>query len=196
MRLPAALALVLALAHFPSSAAPYTPPNDADVVDRLPATTNDPSVRRVDSLRKQLAARPDDAELRLEIARRYFDLAMAQGDPRYVGYATAAIAPLDKLAPSNAGYWLVKGQLQQYSQDNAGAQASLKKASEVDPQSPEPIAWRAAIDMVQARYADALGECTRMVPLAHPLYAQGCAAYVNAATGHLRGSYDELEATF
>ena len=196
MRLPAALALVLALAHFPSSAAPYTPPNDADVVDRLPATTNDPSVRRVDSLRKQLAARPDDAELRLEVARRYFDLAMAQGDPRYVGYATAAIGPLEKLAPNDAGYWLVRGLLQQYSHDFSGALQSLNKASELDPSAAGPIAWRAAIDMVQARYAAALAECTRLAPLAHPLYAQGCAAYVNAATGHLRGSYDELEATF
>src|SRR5947199_2550225 len=101
------LALFLALAFPPAFAAPFTPANDAEVVERLPATANDPSVRRVDSLRKQLAARPEDVGLRLEIARRYFDLAMAQGDPRYVGYASAAIGPLDKLAPANAGYWLI-----------------------------------------------------------------------------------------
>lgn len=174
-------------------AAPFTPSSDAEVVEKLPATANDPSVRRVDSLRKQLAARPNDVDLRLEIARRYFDMAMAQGDPRYVGYAIAAIGPLDKLAPRNAGYWLIKGQLQQYSHDFPGAMQSLDKASELAPQAPEPIAWRAAIDMVQARYADALGECTRLVPLAHPLYAQGCTAYVQAATGHLRAAYEALE---
>jgi tetratricopeptide (TPR) repeat protein len=180
------------LVSLSSFAAPFTPSNDAEVVERLPATANDPSVRRVDSLRKQLAARPDDVDLRLEVARRYFDLAMAQGDPRYVGYASAAITPLDKLAPSNAGYWLIKGQLQQYSHDFAGALRSLQKASELDANAPEPVAWRAAIDMVQARYADALGECTRLVPLAHPLYAQGCTAYVQASTGHLRAAYGAL----
>ena len=79
------------------------------MVERLPSGSNDPSVRRVDSLRKQLAARPDDAALRLEIARRYFDLAMAQGDPRYVGYASAAIAPLAQSAAGNAGYWRCAG---------------------------------------------------------------------------------------
>jgi tetratricopeptide (TPR) repeat protein len=196
MRSTPVLALFLALAFPPCFAAPYTPSSDAEVVERLPATTNDPSVRRVDSLRKQLAARPNDAELRLEVARRYFDLAMAQGDPRYVGYAMAAIGPLEKLAPDDAGYWLVRGLLQQYSHDFNGALQSLKKASELDPAAPGPVAWRAAIDMVQARYADALGECTRLVPLAHPLYARSCTAYVNASTGHLRAAYDELSNEF
>ncbi|HUR89789.1 MAG TPA: hypothetical protein VMZ74_11935 [Ramlibacter sp.] len=192
MRSNPALALLLALALPPVFAAPFTPSNDAEVVERLPATTNDPSVRRVDSLRKQLAARPDDVALRLEVARRYFDLAMAQGDPRYVGYATAAIGPLEKLAPRNASYWLVRGLLQQYSHDFAAALQSLRKASELDPNAAEPVAWRAAIDMVQARYADALGECTRLVPLAHPIYAQGCTAYVESSTGRLRAAYDTL----
>ena len=143
------LGCLLLLASLSCLAAPFTPSSDAEVVERLPSTANDPSVRRVDSLRKQLAARPDDVALRLEVARRYFDLAMAQGDPRYVGYATAAIAPLAKLAPDDASYWLIKGQLQQYGHDFSGALASLKKAGELDPQAPEPVAWRAAIDMVQ-----------------------------------------------
>ena len=196
MRPTLAPALLLALAFPPAFAAPYTPSSDAEVVERLPATTNDPSVRRVDSLRKQLAARPNDAGLRLEVARRYFDLAMAQGATRYVGYATAAIGPLEKLAPNDAGYWLVRGLLQQYSHDFPGALQSLKKASELDPDAPGPVAWRAAIDMVQARYADALGECTRLAPLAHPLYAQSCTDYVNASTGHLRDAYEALTAQF
>lgn len=184
---------LLLFASLSSLAAPFTPSSDADVVERLPAAATDPSVRRLDSLRKQLAASPKDVALRLEIARRYFDLAMAQGDPRYVGYATAAIGPLDKLAPANAAYWLIKGQLQQYGHDFPGALASLRKASELDPRAPEPIAWRAAIHMVQARYGEALGECTRLLPLAHPLYAQSCTAYVQASTGHLRAAYGALQ---
>jgi tetratricopeptide (TPR) repeat protein len=186
-------ALILGLA-LPALAAPYTPSSDAEVVERLPATTNDPSVRRVDSLRKQLAARPGDVDLRLDVARRYFDLAMAQGDPRYVGYATAAIGPLDKLAPDNAGYWSIRGLLQQYSHDFDGAMRSLARAGELDPAAPAPVAWRAAIDMVQARYADAAAECKRLADLAQPLYSVGCTAYVQASTGHLRDAYQSLQA--
>ena len=188
----AAAAAALALGCALAAAAPYTPANDSEVVERLPAGASDPAVRRVDSLRKQLAAHPDDADLRLEIGRRYFDLAMTQGDPRYVGYAAATIAPLAGRGTNDAGYWLLHGLIQQYSHDFAGALQSLQQAGELNPQSPEPIAWRAAIHMVQALYREALSECTRLVPLAHPLHAQGCAAYVQASTGHLGEAYEAL----
>src|SRR6185369_11928145 len=186
------IALALGLACTSAGAAPYTPASDSEVVERLPASATDPSVRRVESLRKQLAARPNDTGLRLEIARRYFDLAMAQGDPRYVGYAQAAIGPLAQSAAGNAGYWLVRGMILQYSHDFEGGLQSLQKAGELDPRSPEPVAWRAAIHMVQARYPEASAECERLVPLAHPLVAQGCTSYVLATTGHLAQAYEAL----
>jgi len=185
-------ALLLAFVATAGQAAPFTPKSDSEVVERLPASATDPQVRRVDALRKQLAARPDDNGLRLDIARRYFEMAMAQGDPRYIGYASAALLPLEKTAPNDASYWLLHGLLQQYSHDFPGALTSLHKASELQPQNPEPVAWRAAIDMVEAKYDDALGECTRLVTLSTALLAQGCTAYVQATTGHLQEAYDAL----
>ena len=182
-----------------TQAAPFTPANDSDVVERLPLSATDPSARRLQSLRKQLEAKPDDVALRLEIARRYFDLSMAQGDPRYVGYASAALTPLDKAAPvSNAAltasYWQIKGMLQQYSHNFDGALASLDKASLADPKSPDPIAWRAAIQMVQANYAKAQAECDALKPLTTPLFAAGCTQYVRASTGELQSAFDTLNA--
>jgi predicted Zn-dependent protease len=189
-----AAALLLACAF--AQAAPFTPGNDNEVVERLPAGATGSAARRVDSLRKQLAASPNDTALRLEIARRYFDLAMAQGDPRYVGYASAAIAPLARSAAGDPGYWTIRGLIQQYSHDFPGALESLAKARELDPQSPEPAAWRGAIYMVQAKYDDALSECTRLVPMADPLHAQGCTAYVQASTGQLGPAYEALGTAF
>ncbi len=189
-RLGAALAcaLALGLAH----SAPFTPQRDSDVVERLPLSASDPSVRRIDSLRKQLAARPDDAPSRIEIARRYFDLAMAQGDPRYVGYAISAIAPLATRQDAAPGYWVVRGMLQQYSHDFDAALASLAKAEQADPSTPEPMAWEAAIHMVQAHYPQAQQACERLALLAQPLFGAGCIAYVRAATGELEASYATL----
>lgn len=173
-------------------AAPFTPANDNEVVERLPLAS-DPSARRVESLRRQLTARPQDAALRIEVARRYFDLAMAQGDPRLVGYASAALAPLAAGAPDNAGYWTALGLIQQYSHDFESALASLAKAAQLDAASPEPLAWRSAIFMVQARYPEALAECRKLAPLADALLAAGCSTYVRAASGQLEAAYNELD---
>lgn len=171
---------------------PFTPAADAEVVERLPGRGGDPALRQVESLRRQFAARPNDAALRLEVARRYFDLAMAQGDPRYVGYAAAAIGPLAKSEANNPAYWVMQGLIQQYGHDFTGAMASLERAGVLDPQAVDPVTWRAAIHMVQARYPQALGECTRLVGLGQPLLARGCTAYAQAASGQLAGAYAGL----
>src|SRR5258706_15806769 len=75
------------------SAAPYTPASDAQVLERLPMRPADPVARRLRTLRADLAARPNDESLAADLARAYFDLAMAEGDPRYIGYAEAALRP-------------------------------------------------------------------------------------------------------
>jgi hypothetical protein len=199
---PAFAALIYLFASLAAQAAPFTPANDSDVVERLPLSATDPSARRLQSLRKQLEAKPDDVALRIEIARRYFDLSMAQGDPRYVGYAAAALTPLDKTPPvSNAAlttsYWQIKGMLQQYSHNFDGALVSLDKASVADPKSPDPIAWRAAIHMVQSNYAKAQAECDALKPLSTPLFAIGCSQYVLAHSGGatgLQSAFDTLNA--
>jgi len=185
-------ALFIALASTPLAAAPFTPAADSQVVERLPGAS-DPALRSVDSLRRQLTARPGDATLRIEIAARYFDLAMAQGDPRFVGYASAALAPLAQNPPNAPRYWLVRGLLKQYSHDFDGALSDLAKASELAPASAEPIAWRAAIRMVQANYPEAERECGRLMPFADIVQARSCLAYVHAASGRLRPAYTGLQ---
>lgn len=190
----------LLLAAWPLAAAlaaPFTPASDAAVVERLPGRgSQDPALRSVDALRKQLAAAPRDARLRIELARRYFDLALAQGDPRYAGYAIGALAPMasdpPRDPPTAAAYWAARGILEQYLHAFDPALASLARAGQLDPRSPEPPGWRAAIFMVQARYEEALGECDRLQLLAHPLWATGCRAYARAATGHLTDAYGQL----
>ena len=179
----------------PAWAAPFTPASDAEVVERLPGRASDPAIKRVESLRKQLAARPDDGTLRVEIARRYFDMAMAQGDPRYVGYATAALAPMAKSAANAPGYAMARGLIQQFSHEFEPALASLANAALIDPTSPEPGLWRAAIFMVQARYAESMAECERLAPLAaEPALGVGCRTYVQATTGQLDTAFQTLVA--
>ena len=182
-----------------SHAAPYTPANDAEMVERLPGRASDPATRRVESLRKQLAARPDDAKVRVDIARRYFDMAMAQGDPRYAGYAAGALAPLLKTVPNEpaiaAAYYQARGMIEQFTHAFDPALASLAKASALDPTSAEPLLWRSAIFMVQAKYAQAAAECAKLTPLADPLVGVGCTAYAESSHNNGLGTaFEKLAA--
>src|SRR2546425_7729823 len=79
--------------------APRIPVSDAEVVEHLPRRT-DPAQQEFRALRGRLAASPDDMPLALTLARRYISQSRVEGDPRYLGYAQAALAPwYDKADP-------------------------------------------------------------------------------------------------
>lgn len=177
---------------FPVLAAPYVPLSDAQVLERLPIAPGDPVARELRGLRAELAARPSDPGLAAKLAGRYFDLAMAEGDPRYVGYAEAALRPWTGGASIPAELQLIRGQLRQYRHDFTGALADLGAVVAADPSNVEAHAWRAAIFMVQARYAEARAECIALEPHSSALFSTGCQAYVDATTGKTRAAYDRL----
>ena len=73
-------------------AAPFIPTDDAQVLERLPVS-GDSQARELGQLRKALAKDPENLELAIEVARRYLKLGRAESDPRYHGYAQAALRP-------------------------------------------------------------------------------------------------------
>jgi hypothetical protein len=117
---------------------------------------------------------------------------MAEGDPRYVGYAQAAIAPWAGDAHAPAEVLVLRALLRQYRHDFEGALADLGQAMLVDPRNEEARAWRAAIFMVRAEYAAARRECDSLAPLTDELQAAGCHSYVEATTGETRRAYATL----
>jgi len=172
--------------------APYEPKDDSAVLERLPLRRADPAAAELRQLRAALAASPRDAQAAASLARRYFGLANAQGDPRYIGYATAALQPWRSAGDPPAELLVARGMLRQYGHDFAGALEDFARAARADPEAALPRAWRAAIFMVQADYAAARRECEALEPIASELYATGCSAYVEAATGGTRSAYRRL----
>ncbi len=185
-------ALICCLLPASLQAAPYLPKDDGAVLERLPSRRGDPAMVELRKLRAALAAAPGETAAAAALARRYFELAMAEGDPRYVGYAEAALRPRRGTAQAPAELLLVRGMLRQYRHDFAGALEDFALAARADPESALPHAWRAAIHMVQADYAAARRECEALEPIASELIATGCSAYVEATTGAARAAYRRL----
>ena len=183
-----------ALCAGPVTAAPYIPKDDAAVVERLPLKPGDPVNRELRDLRQTLAAHPEDIENAARLARRYYDLAMAEGDPRYVGYAEAAIRRWTAQPEPQAQIVFLRALLRQYRHDFSGAIADLDAVLARDPQDSGALLWRVALRLVQAQYPEARADCDRADAIASKLSAIACRAVIDGINGKARAAYDALSA--
>lgn len=175
-----------------AGAAPYTPSADSQLLATVPARASDPRARELQALREAWRAAPRDAGAAVRLAQRYFDEVAASGDPRYVGYAQAALAPWwNEPAPPPA-VRVLRAMVHQFDHRFAPALADLDGALAEDPANGPAWSWRTAIQMVQADYAAARQSCAAMAPLTTPLIAAACRAQVDAATGRAAAAAAEL----
>lgn len=194
MRLARLLAWFLTFASAPLCSAPQVPADDSVVLETLPVRPGDPAAAELRRLRAAAAAAPHDPEAAARLARRYFDLAMEEGDPRYVGYAQAALRAWPENAQAGPEILVLHGKLRQYRHDFDAAMANFELALKADPANFGARAWRVAILMVQADYAGARRECAQLAPHASALQSAACATYIDATTGDARGAYARLSA--
>lgn len=188
---PFGLALCLLLA--PVQAAPYTPTQDAQVLETLPTRAADPTARNLATLRAAVAQAPTNPEPATALAQAYFDLATSRGDPRYVGYAEAVVNRFSAALP--APLLTLRGVLRQYRHDFAGGLQDFAAALALDPDYAVAHAWRGAIFLVQADYGAAQKECDALKRLGRNTLAGGCQGLAQAYGGQLNAGYTTLQAT-
>lgn len=201
--LPAALMLVSFVAAPANASAPasraYTPATDQVVVERLPTRRLDARTRETEALRSQWRANPQDLTVATRLARRYFDQGLAEGDPRYIGYAQAAMAPWWRQPEPPAPARLVRALLLQYGHHFKEAvqdlQALTSQAATPTALAADAWAWLAAIHMVTADYGPARQACEQLASpgtgrgtdrgadAAARLAPAACLAYVDSMTG-------------
>lgn len=192
MRVDCILLVLLLSALAPmASAAPRKPLDDAEVLERLPSRAGDASSRELAAMRAAMTADAGNPHPAAELAQRYFDLAMARGDPRYVGYAEAVVARFPDPLP--ASLRLIRGLLRQYRHDFAGALADLAAALELDPDLAVAHAWRGAIYLVQADYGAAQGECDALRRRGQHALFGACSGLVQAYGGQLEAADRTLQ---
>lgn len=187
---------LLAFGVVPARAVPRVPPSDSTVLERLPFRPNDPIAREMSSLRTALRANPQDQEAALKLAQRYYGLVAEEGDPRYIGYAQAALAPWWTMAQPPVEIQLMRASLAQFNHNFSGAITDLDSVIARAPRHAQARALRATIHMVQARYSQARADCQALHGITDELIAVGCEATVDGLTGHAADAYARLHQSF
>ncbi len=185
-----ACALIAQLAQ----AAPYIPAKGSDVVERLPRR-NDPAQLELQGLRKQLAASPNDVTIATAVARHHISTARRETDPRYFGYAQAALAPWWSQSSPPAEVRLLRATLLQSTHHFPEAMLDLDAIVAADPQNSQAWLTRATVQTVRGDYQGATSSCARLSSITTQLVSMTCIASVGAMTGRSAASETLLETT-
>ncbi len=189
--MPMILALILCLIAGGALAAPSIPTDDGQVLERLRAP-GDSQTRELRRQRKALAEDPENLELAIQVARRYLEIGRAEADPRYHGYAQAALRPWWKQAEPPPRVLIVRAILRQARHDFDGALADLSRVLKVRPTNVQAWLSKAVILEVRGDYAGALRSCLPLERLYNALMATACTSSVTSLTGQADKSYRRL----
>ncbi len=179
-----------------AAAAPYIPSSGGQVLERLPGRY-DPVQRELNTLRSALAANPADLARASALAQRYIEQARRDGDPRYLGYAQAALKPWWTLprAQAPAEVLVLRATLAQSTHAFADALADLDEALRRDSGNAQAWLTRATILQVTGDYAAARSSCARLFGRGPDLVIQTCLASVGSLNGQAEASYEGLKRT-
>jgi hypothetical protein len=175
-------------------AAPFVPSNDSQVLERLALSAKDPAMRELRAMRLALVRQPENLPLAIQVARRYSELGRATGDPRFSGYAQAALTPWWGLANPPGAVLLLRATLRQRVHEFDAALADLSALLAIDARNGQARLTRATILQVQGYFDAASRECAALRDVANELVWAACAHSVAATNGRLRESYTALSA--
>ena len=174
-----------------SQAEPFRPKSDAQILERLPASS-DPVMGDLRRMRQALAADPGDLTLALAVARRYLELGRANADPRYYGYTEAALRPWWNQTRPPLEVLLLRATLRQQRHDFAGALRDLTQVLQVQPYHAQAWLTQAVILQVTGDYGRALRSCLPLLRLTNTLVSTACRSNAASLSGRAEKSYHLL----
>jgi tetratricopeptide (TPR) repeat protein len=176
-----------------AQAAPRLPASGAEILEVLP-WRSDPQQRELRRLRADLAQAPRDLNRAAGVAKQYIEAGRREADPRYFGYAQAALGPWWALTDPPPQVRLLRATLLQSVHRFPEALADLDAVTTRDPANAQAWLTRATVETVRADYPAATRSCARLSNLANELVTATCIANVGAVNGRLRASDKLLDA--
>ena len=176
------LALTVGIANAAGSL--FVPSNDAVIVERLRERPLDRTDIQFRSARARLRALPTDLAVALEVARQAIAISRRDGDPRYIGYAQAALGPWMAETDPPTSVRLLKATLLQSVHEFKAALDELDQVLARQPRDAQAWLVRASVLQVLGRYADAQDSCGHLPALGAAFYAEACLAELQSLTGN------------
>lgn len=188
------LAAILVAHALGAGAEPFVPTNDQQVLERVRVVALDPAARELRSLRTALAADPCDPERAAAFVRCCLERSRADGDPRHLGHAQAALSPWWNKAKPPVDVLVLRATLKQSQHDFTNALADLDLALQLAPGNTQAWLTRATILTVLGRYDEARQACVPLARLAPGLISVTPAATISGLTGQAERSCELLRA--
>ena len=171
-------------------AAPYTPESDDQILQRLPTPE---ALEGADALQQRLATAPRDLDTAERLARLYIQAAQREGDPRYLGYAGATLAPWLEGAEAPPTVQVLAATIAQGEHRFTQARHLLRQALRENPRLGQGWLTLAVVTQVQGQYPDSLDACRNAANLVPTGAALTCQASVLALSGQLVPAYTKLQ---
>lgn len=187
-------ACMLALVILPDAlyAKPYLPQSPDEVLEYLPLLNNrtDKVLQR---LQRQLKADPNNLTVATAVANRFMELARSESDPRYYGYAEAAVKKWWQQSNPPLSVLLIRANLRQHRHDFDGALRDLQTVIEKAPRNGQAWLSLAVIQSVQGNYEASRLSCLHLKRLASHLTEVSCLSNVASLSGFAQQAYAVLK---
>ena len=180
---------------FPSYASPYVPSSPSEVLETLPANSAIAS-KEFKNLRTKLNGNSNDIKVATQLAKLYVERSRIEGDPRYLGYAQAALAPWWKLNEPPVEVLILRATLLQSTHHFDQSLIDLDKVLKLDPNNGQAWITRATILQVQSKYTEAYQSCEHLYRIASTLVTLTCANNIHNLNGQAQKSYAKLKVAY
>ncbi len=189
------ISLLLASCLTVATAAPYIPTNPAQVLETLPANSSVTS-KEFKNLKALLSINRNNIAVATELAQLYIERSRSEGDPRYLGYAEAALASWWKLREPPIEVLILRATILQSTHHFDQSLVDLDQLLNRDPRNGQAWITRATILQVQGKYAEAYKSCEQLYTLASRLVTLTCATNIHNLSGQAVKSYQKLKTTY
>ena len=182
------LCLTLTATH---AAEPFRPQTDAEILERLPRVWGSQR-SQLSTLCRQLAQDRNNSELAVAVASNYLRIGNLDGDPRFYGYARAALQPWWNDEQAEAEVLMLRAKLKEKDHQFDQSLADLQLVTQAQPDHVQAWTEMASIYGIQGRYSLAMHACDRLSEYASESQSSLCRIPIQAMSGKAKSAYEKL----